>query len=48
MVHSVQVSSIYGSEGHFDAFSHWSPIFDVYIFSDVGMICSEGLARRGT
>lgn len=27
--------------------SLWRPIFDVYIFSDVGMICSEGLARRG-
>jgi hypothetical protein len=27
--------------------SMWRPIFDVYIFSDVGMICSEGLARRG-
>ena len=24
------------------------PLFDSYIFSDVGMICSEGLARRGT
>jgi len=27
--------------------SLWRPIFDVYIFSEVGMICSEGLARRG-
>jgi len=27
--------------------SLWRPIFDVYIFSDVGMICAEGLARRG-
>ncbi len=27
--------------------SLWRPIFDSYIFSDVGMICSEGLARRG-
>jgi len=28
--------------------SLWRPLFDSYIFSDVGMICSEGLARRGT
>jgi hypothetical protein len=27
--------------------SLWRPLFDSYIFSDVGMICSEGLARRG-
>jgi hypothetical protein len=27
--------------------SAWRPIFDLYIFSEVGMICSEGLARRG-
>jgi hypothetical protein len=27
--------------------SLWRPIFDVYIFSDVGIICAEGLARRG-
>lgn len=27
--------------------SLWRPIFNVYIFSDVGIICSEGLARRG-
>lgn len=27
--------------------SLWRPIFELYIFSDVGMICSEGLARRG-
>jgi hypothetical protein len=27
--------------------SLWRPIFEVYIFSEVGMICSEGLARRG-
>jgi hypothetical protein len=27
--------------------SLWRPLFDVYIFSEVGMICSEGLARRG-
>jgi hypothetical protein len=27
--------------------SLWQPIFEVYIFSEVGMICSEGLARRG-
>lgn len=27
--------------------SLWRPIFDVYILSDVGMICAEGLARRG-
>lgn len=27
--------------------SLWRPLFDAYMFSDVGMICSEGLARRG-
>jgi hypothetical protein len=27
--------------------SLWRPLFDVYIFSEVGMICSEGLAHRG-
>jgi hypothetical protein len=27
--------------------SLWRPLFDSYIFSEVGMICSEGLARRG-
>ena len=27
--------------------SIWRPLFDNYIFSDVGMICSEGFARRG-
>lgn len=27
--------------------SLWRPIFDSYMFSEVGMICSEGLARRG-
>lgn len=27
--------------------SLWRPIFNSYMFSDVGMICSEGLARRG-
>ena len=27
--------------------SVWEPLFSVYTFSDVGMICSEGLARRG-
>jgi hypothetical protein len=27
--------------------SLWRPLFDSYTFSDVGMICSEGLARRG-
>jgi hypothetical protein len=27
--------------------SLWRPLFDTYIFSEVGMICSEGFARRG-
>jgi len=27
--------------------SLWRPIFDSYMFPEVGMICSEGLARRG-
>jgi hypothetical protein len=27
--------------------SIWRPLFDNYIFSDVGMTCSEGFARRG-
>lgn len=27
--------------------SLWRPLFDTYIFSDVGRICSEGFARRG-
>lgn len=27
--------------------SLWRPVVAVYIFSEVGMICSEGLARRG-
>ena len=27
--------------------SLWRPIFEVYLFAEAGMICSEGLARRG-
>jgi hypothetical protein len=27
--------------------SVWQPIFETYIFSEIGMVCSEGLARRG-
>lgn len=27
--------------------SLWRPLFNLYIFSEVGMICSEGFARRG-
>jgi hypothetical protein len=27
--------------------SVWRPIFENYIFSEIGMVCSEGLARRG-
>jgi hypothetical protein len=27
--------------------SSWNPIFVNYMFSEVGKICSEGLARRG-
>lgn len=27
--------------------SLWRPIFENYIFSEIGMVCSEGLARRG-
>jgi len=27
--------------------SLWRPLFDSCMFSDVGMICSEGFARRG-
>ena len=25
----------------------WRPIFPSYMFSDIGRVCSEGLARRG-
>ena len=28
--------------------SLWRPLFDSYMFPEVGKICSEGLARRGT
>ena len=28
--------------------SLWRPLFNSYMFPDVGTICSEGLARRGT
>ncbi len=27
--------------------SLWQPIFENYIFSEIGKVCSEGLARRG-
>jgi hypothetical protein len=27
--------------------SVWQPIFENYIFSEIGRVCSEGLARRG-
>jgi uncharacterized membrane protein len=27
--------------------SVWRPIFENYIFSEIGRVCSEGLARRG-
>jgi hypothetical protein len=27
--------------------SLWRPIFPSYMFSDIGRVCSEGLARRG-
>ena len=27
--------------------SIWQPIFENYIFSEIGRVCSEGLARRG-
>lgn len=27
--------------------SVWQPIFENYIFSEMGRVCSEGLARRG-
>lgn len=27
--------------------SVWRPIFESYIFSEIGRVCSEGLARRG-
>lgn len=27
--------------------SLWMPIFRSYMFSDIGRVCSEGLARRG-
>jgi hypothetical protein len=27
--------------------STWRPIFENYIFSEIGRVCSEGLARRG-
>lgn len=27
--------------------SLWQPIFENYIFSEIGRVCSEGLARRG-
>ena len=28
-------------------FSVWRPIFENYMFSEMGRVCSEGLARRG-
>jgi hypothetical protein len=27
--------------------SNWQPIFENYMFSEIGRVCSEGLARRG-
>jgi hypothetical protein len=27
--------------------SLWQPIFENYLFSDTGKVCSEGMARRG-
>lgn len=27
--------------------SVWQPIFENYMFSEIGRVCSEGLARRG-
>jgi hypothetical protein len=27
--------------------SVWRPIFENYMFSEIGRVCSEGLARRG-
>jgi hypothetical protein len=27
--------------------SLWRPIFENYMFSEIGKVCSEGLARRG-
>jgi len=27
--------------------STWQPIFENYMFSEIGRVCSEGLARRG-
>jgi hypothetical protein len=27
--------------------STWRPIFENYMFSEIGRVCSEGLARRG-
>jgi hypothetical protein len=27
--------------------SEWRPIFESYMFSEIGRVCSEGLARRG-
>lgn len=43
----IEASSQDGQTVRVKLCSLWRPIFDLYIFSEVGMICSEGLARRG-
>jgi hypothetical protein len=43
----IEASSLDGFTVRVRLCSLWRPLFDSYMFSDVGMICSEGLARRG-
>jgi hypothetical protein len=43
----IEASSPDGLTARVRLCSLWRPIFDSYMFPEVGMICSEGLARRG-
>jgi hypothetical protein len=49
-LHNVSLVEVMSSEGktvRVRLCSSWNPIFVNYMFSEVGKICSEGLARRG-
>jgi hypothetical protein len=46
-VNLVDTSSPDGKTARVRLCSSWNPIFVSYMFSEVGKICSEGLARRG-
>ena len=49
-LHNVSLVEVISSEGktvRVRLCSSWNPTFVNYMFSEVGKICSEGLARRG-